>query len=140
MARLSTARGHRSRRLALRLGAALAVPLLGAGVVVAACNGGSSTGSPSSISGPFCSPTPCTVGAICYLTMESNCNGEWYCWDDRMWHCAPPESGGPPDVGTPLDEDASDDADSAETEATDAADEPQQPSDASLDAGAPADG
>jgi hypothetical protein len=72
--------------------------------------------------------------------MESNCNGEWYCWDDRTWHCAPPESGGPPDVGTPPDEDASDDADSADTDAMDAADEPQQPSDAALDAGAPADG
>jgi hypothetical protein len=139
MPRLSTACGYRSHRFALRLGAALALPVLGAGLVVAACNGGSNAGSPSSIKGPFCPPTPCQVGATCFLQMDSNCNGEWYCWSDYMWHCAPPDSGGPADAGTP-DYDASDDADSTDTDATDAAEETPQLSDAALDGGAPADG
>jgi hypothetical protein len=30
---------------------------------------------------------------------EGNCNGTWYCWDDSMWHCAPPDASAPGEGG-----------------------------------------
>jgi len=109
------------RRLRLPLGAALAVPLVGAAVVAGACTGGSGAAAMQGILGPFCAPTPCEPGTTCTLPAESNCNGEWYCWADRAWYCAPPESGPPPDVAAFGDDGGSDAADGA-------------PGDASIDA------
>jgi hypothetical protein len=104
---MTTLHVHRSRRpreLTLRLGVALAVTLAGAVVVAAACTGSSEPAQQSDNSGPFCPAAPCEAGAICMLPQDSNCNGEWYCWGDHNWYCAPPDSGPPPDVG-PVNDD-----------------------------------
>jgi hypothetical protein len=95
-----------------------AVPLaLFVAVVAVACgddstdnNSGNGTTQPSSC------PSPCTPGALCYQPApDLNCNGDWYCWDDDMWHCAPPDSGGPGDATVTFDtgngDDSGDDAD-----------------------------
>jgi hypothetical protein len=42
------------------------------------------------------------------LPQDRNCNGEWYCWGDHNWYCAPPDSGPPPDVGPVNDDGAAD--------------------------------
>jgi hypothetical protein len=48
---------------------------------------------------PSSCASPCTAGAQCYQPApDSNCDGDWYCWNDSRWHCAPPESGGPGDA------------------------------------------
>jgi hypothetical protein len=102
-----------------RVAAALAVPLLGAAVVMGACTGGSESAAPKTNQGPFCPPAPCEVGTICMQPGASNCNGEWYCWADHAWYCAPPDSGPPPDVGAALIDDGG--ADAADEAAADAA-------------------
>ena len=33
----------------------------------------------------------------------ANCNGDWYCWSDQTWYCAPPDSGGPGDATVMFD-------------------------------------
>lgn len=92
----------------MRLGVAFAVVLAGAAVVVAACTGRSEPAQQSDHPGPFCPAAPCEAGAICMLPQDSNCNGEWYCWSDHNWYCAPPDSGPPPDVGPVYDDGAAD--------------------------------
>ncbi len=118
-----------------RLGAALVVALAGAGIVMVACSGQPNSGGSSSTSGPFCAVVDAATGyceldaSPCFQTMESNCNGEWYCWpDDHKWHCAPPDSG-PPPVVVPVNDEG----------AGDAADELEPTGDAGLDAAPPAD-
>jgi hypothetical protein len=80
-----------------------ALPLLvfvavGSLVAIAAC-GDDSTGTGNSTTPPSNCTLPCSpLGGICYGPVEPNCNGSWYCWDDTKWHCAPEDSGGPPDA------------------------------------------
>jgi hypothetical protein len=129
-----------SRRLSLQtLGAALAIALSGAGVAVVACTTQANTGASSSTVGPYCPSLDgsngyqCNPGdPPCFLPAESNCNGEYYCWDDHTWHCAPPDSGGPAPVVAGDDDEAG---------ASDAADDAQPSGDAgpAADAAAPAD-
>jgi hypothetical protein len=81
-------------------------------LTVAACSGDDNSNGNSSQS-----PIPpigcsdgglCTPGNICSGPVEPACNGTWYCWSDQMWHCAPPDSGGPggaPDGSLPDDAD-----------------------------------
>jgi hypothetical protein len=74
--------------------------------VAFACGGDDSANNTSSGgSQPSSCPSPCTPGApICYQPDPSSlCNGDWYCWDDSMWHCAPPDSGGPGDATVMFD-------------------------------------
>jgi hypothetical protein len=74
--------------------------LLFVALVVEGC-GDDSTGANSgnNVTQPSSCPSPCTVGALCYQPApSSNCDGDWYCWDDSRWHCAPQESGGPGDA------------------------------------------
>jgi len=140
MTRLPKTPVHRSRSPLLpRLGAVVAVALASAGIVMVACSGQPNNGGPSSTAGPFCPVVDAATGYCepdappCFLTTESNCNGEWYCWpDDHKWHCAPPDSGPPPDAPPPGDEDAAGDA-------GDAADDAPPAGDAGLDAAPPAD-
>ena len=68
-------------------------------LIAEAC-GDDTDGSPgNSGTQPSSCPSPCMVGALCYQPApDSNCNGDWYCWDDALWHCAPPDSGGPGDA------------------------------------------
>jgi hypothetical protein len=130
-----------SRGLSLQtLGTALAIVLAAAGVATVACTSQVNTGAPSSTVGPFCPSADgsdgyeCNVGdPPCFPNgTESNCNGEYYCWADRMWHCEPPDSGGPAPVVAGDDDEAG---------ASDAADDAQPAGDAgpAADATGPAD-
>ena len=66
-------------------------------------NGSSGNGDQSPTQPSSC-PSPCTPGALCYQPdPNSDCNGDWYCWSDSLWHCAPPDSGGPGDATVDLD-------------------------------------
>jgi hypothetical protein len=68
-------------------------------LVAEACGDDTDGTSGNSGTQPSSCPSPCTVGALCYQPApDSNCDGNWYCWDDSRWHCAPPESGGPGDA------------------------------------------
>ena len=68
--------------------------------VALACSGDDSSGNGgNSPTQPSSCASPCTPGALCYQPdPSSNCNGDWYCWSDTTWHCAPPDSGGPGDA------------------------------------------
>jgi len=145
-----------SPRSALRLGASLAAALLGALMVVAACTGSEGGAASPEIKGPACPPAPCQPGAQPCFQPSSDCSGEWYCWSDMAWHCAPPDSGPPADVSTTVEEDAEaageDAADSAEDApvvqdapaevqtTADAAADAQVQADVALDAVPPTDG
>lgn len=90
-----------------------AVPLaLFIAVVALACGDDTSNGgSGNSPTQPSSCPSPCTPGALCYQPApDLNCNGDWYCWDDSKWHCAPPDSGGPGDATVVFDTGGGDDA------------------------------
>jgi hypothetical protein len=39
--------------------------------------------------------SPCSPGDTCLQPAEGNCNGEWYCWPDAKWYCAPPDASAP---------------------------------------------
>ena len=68
--------------------------------IVVSC-GGDDTGGGGGSGGtqPSACASPCTPGALCYQPEPgTSCNGNWYCWDDSKWHCAPPDSGGPSDA------------------------------------------
>jgi hypothetical protein len=74
-------------------------------VVALACssNSGGDNGDDGGVQPSSCE-SPCTPGALCYQPDPgSNCNGDWYCWSDSMWHCAPPDSGGPGDATVMFD-------------------------------------
>jgi hypothetical protein len=75
------------------------VPCIAAFSAVASCGGDNNGGDHGSSSGsaPSACATPCTPGDLCYqpVTGGANCNGDWYCWSDAKWHCAPPDSGPP---------------------------------------------
>ena len=73
--------------------------------VALACSGDDSSGNGgNSPTQPSSCASPCTPGALCYQPdPSSNCNGDWYCWSDTMWHCAPPDSGGPGDATVMFD-------------------------------------
>jgi len=75
-----------------------ALPIAVFVTVVLACGGDDSSNGNGSNSGtqPAACAAPCMPGALCYQPAPgSNCNGDWYCWSDSKWHCAPPDSGGP---------------------------------------------
>jgi hypothetical protein len=83
----------------VRVPTSLSVAVFVASVAVAC--GGDDTGQGGSSSGtqPSSCATPCTPGALCYQPDPgSSCNGDWYCWNDAKWYCAPPDSGGPGDA------------------------------------------
>jgi hypothetical protein len=83
--------------------AILPVTLLGL-VLAAACGDDSNGGSGNSPTQPASCGAPCMVGTMCYQPdPSSNCNGDWYCWSDSLWHCAPPDSGGPGDATVTFD-------------------------------------
>jgi hypothetical protein len=73
--------------------------------VAFACGGDDSANNTSSGgSHPSSCASPCTPGALCYQPDPSSlCNGDWYCWDDSKWYCAPPDSGGPGDATVMFD-------------------------------------
>jgi hypothetical protein len=73
----------------------------GALAIVAACGGGDTGGSGSnSTVSPSACMTPCTPGSPpCVLAAEGDCNGDWYCWSDSTWHCAPPDASSPGEGG-----------------------------------------
>ncbi|MGD0525535.1 MAG: hypothetical protein ABSE49_10345 [Polyangiaceae bacterium] len=72
--------------------------------VAQACGGDDSGNGGNSPQQPSSCPSPCTPGALCYQPdPSSNCNGDWYCWSDSMWYCAPPDSGGPGDATVMFD-------------------------------------
>jgi hypothetical protein len=70
------------------------------GVVASACgDDDTGNGSGNSPPQPTSCPSPCMPGATCYQPdPSSNCNGAWYCQGDSLWHCAPPQTGGPGDA------------------------------------------
>jgi hypothetical protein len=83
-----------------------ALPLvLFVAAVVLACGGDdSSANGGNSQTQPSNCPSPCTTGQLCYQPdPSSNCNGDWYCWSDSLWHCAPQDSGGPGDATVVFD-------------------------------------
>ena len=77
-----------------------AVPLaVFVAAVALACGGDDSSKNGSGGVAPSACATPCTSGALCYQpVVGALCDGDWYCWDDSKWHCAPPDSGGPGDA------------------------------------------
>jgi hypothetical protein len=85
--------------------ALLALPLvLFVAAVALACGGDDNGGGSNSPTPPSSCLSPCNPGDLCYQPdPSSNCNGDWYCWDDSMWHCAPPDSGGPGDATVMFD-------------------------------------
>ncbi|HEY3820391.1 MAG TPA: hypothetical protein VGL81_24670 [Polyangiaceae bacterium] len=85
--------------------ALLALPLvLFVAAVALACGGDDSSNGGNSPTQPSSCGSPCTPGALCYQPdPSSSCNGDWYCWSDTMWHCAPPDSGGPGDATVDFD-------------------------------------
>jgi hypothetical protein len=95
----------------------------GLALLVAACSsddsgGGSGDDGDGSYPSSGCPAEPCTVGARCLQEPTPACNGEWYCWTDQNWHCAPQDGGGPagfPDGGLGGGDGASDGASDAAT-------------------------
>jgi len=72
--------------------------------VALACGGDDNGNGGNSAQQPTSCASPCTPGALCYQPdPSSNCNGDWYCWSDSLWHCAPPDSGGPGDATVTFD-------------------------------------
>jgi hypothetical protein len=98
-----------------------AVPLafLVATIAVVACSSGGSSGNGTEPTQPSACASPCTPGTLCYQPdPSSNCNGDWYCWSDTTWHCAPPDSGGPGDATVNFDTGGGDDASEEEPATT----------------------
>ena len=85
--------------------ALMALPLAFFATVVAlACGDDTGNGGSGGGTQPSACVSPCTPGALCYQPDPSSlCNGDWYCWDDSTWHCAPPDSGGPGDATVMFD-------------------------------------
>lgn len=91
--------------------AALPLVLFVAAVALACGGDDNSNNGGNSPTQPASCPQPCTPGALCYQPdPSSSCNGDWYCWSDSKWYCAPPDSGGPGDATVMFDTGGGDDA------------------------------